>query len=66
MLGSIGVIAGALVIRFTGWTLMDPIVAVGIGLWVSSRARGYCCAIRSTYCSKACPGDCGFPKSAGL
>lgn len=37
MLGSIGVIAGALVIRFTGWTLMDPIVAVGIGLWVLPR-----------------------------
>lgn len=37
MLGSIGVIAGALVIRFTGWTLVDPIVAVGIGLWVLPR-----------------------------
>jgi len=37
MLGSVGVIAGALVIRFTGWTLMDPIVAVGIGLWVLPR-----------------------------
>jgi len=37
MLGSIGVIAGALVIRFTGWTVVDPIVAVGIGLWVLPR-----------------------------
>lgn len=37
MLGSIGVIAGALVIRFTGWMLIDPIVAVGIGLWVLPR-----------------------------
>lgn len=37
MLGSIGVIAGALLIRFTGWTLVDPIVAVGIGLWVLPR-----------------------------
>ena len=37
MLGSIGVIAGALVIKFTGWTLVDPIVAVGIGLWVLPR-----------------------------
>ena len=37
MLGSIGVIAGALVIRFTGWRFVDPIVAVGIGLWVLPR-----------------------------
>lgn len=37
MLGSIGVISGALLIRFTGWTLVDPIVAVGIGLWVLPR-----------------------------
>lgn len=37
MIGSIGVIAGALVIRYTGWTLVDPIVAVGIGLWVVPR-----------------------------
>ncbi len=34
MIGSIGVIAGALVIRLAGWTLVDPIVAIGIGLWV--------------------------------
>jgi len=37
MLGSIGVIAGAIAIRLTGWTLIDPIVAVGIGLWVLPR-----------------------------
>jgi len=37
MLGSIGVIAGALVIRFTGISWIDPIVAVGIGLWVLPR-----------------------------
>lgn len=37
MLGSIGVIGGALVIRFTGWMWVDPIVAVGIGLWVLPR-----------------------------
>jgi len=37
MLGSLGVIAGALVIRFTGWTLVDPIIAVAIGLWVLPR-----------------------------
>jgi cobalt-zinc-cadmium efflux system protein len=37
MLGSLGVIAGALIIRFTGWTLADPIIAVLIGLWVLPR-----------------------------
>jgi cobalt-zinc-cadmium efflux system protein len=37
LLGSIGVIAAALIIRFTGWTLADPVVAVAIGLWVLPR-----------------------------
>lgn len=37
MLGSIGVIAGALVIMFTGWQWVDPLVAIGIGLWVLPR-----------------------------
>ncbi|MBX3620679.1 MAG: cation transporter [Rhizobacter sp.] len=37
MLGSVGVIVGALVIRFTGWTWVDTAVAVGIGLWVLPR-----------------------------
>jgi cobalt-zinc-cadmium efflux system protein len=37
MIGSVGVIAGALMIKFTGWTWVDPIVAVGIGLWVLPR-----------------------------
>ena len=37
MLGSIGVIAAALIIRFTGLWWIDPIVAVGIGLWVLPR-----------------------------
>jgi cobalt-zinc-cadmium efflux system protein len=37
MLGSVGVILGAVVIRFTGWTLIDPIIAVAIGLWVLPR-----------------------------
>jgi cobalt-zinc-cadmium efflux system protein len=37
MLGSIGVIAGAIVIKLTGWTPVDPIVAVLIGLWVLPR-----------------------------
>lgn len=37
MLGSIGVIAGALIIRFTGWIWVDSIIAVGIGFWVLPR-----------------------------
>lgn len=37
MLGSLGVIGGALLIRFTGWTWVDPVIAVGIGLWVLPR-----------------------------
>ena len=37
MLGSVGVILGALAIRFTGWTVIDPIIAVLIGLWVLPR-----------------------------
>ncbi|WP_250636656.1 cation diffusion facilitator family transporter [Caulobacter henricii] len=44
MLGSLGVIAGALVIQFTGWRIVDPIVAIGIGLWVL-RAPGSCSRI---------------------
>lgn len=37
MLGSIGVIVGALVIMFTGWQWVDPLVAIGIGFWVLPR-----------------------------
>ena len=37
MLGSIGVIGGAIAIRFTGLTWIDPVVAVGIGIWVLPR-----------------------------
>jgi cobalt-zinc-cadmium efflux system protein len=37
MIGSVGVIAGAVLIRFTGWTWVDPVVAVLIGLWVLPR-----------------------------
>lgn len=36
-LGSVGVIVAALVIRFTGWKPVDPILAVAIGLWVLPR-----------------------------
>ena len=37
MVGSVGVIIGALVIWFTGWNWVDTVVAVGIGLWVLPR-----------------------------
>lgn len=37
MLGSIGVIVGALLIRWTGATWIDSVVAVAIGLWVLPR-----------------------------
>lgn len=37
LLGSVGVIAGALIIRYTGWSWVDSVVAVGIGLWVLPR-----------------------------
>jgi cobalt-zinc-cadmium efflux system protein len=37
MLGSIGVIIAAILIRFTGWTWIDSSVAAGIGLWVLPR-----------------------------
>ena len=38
MLGSVGVIIGALVIKLTGWTAADPVIAVLIGFWVLPRA----------------------------
>lgn len=37
MLGSLGVIGASLAIRWTGWTPIDPIIAVLIGLWVLPR-----------------------------
>lgn len=37
MLGSLGVIVGAGVIMATGWQWVDPLVAIGIGLWVVPR-----------------------------
>jgi cobalt-zinc-cadmium efflux system protein len=38
MLASLGVIAGAALIWATGWLWVDPVIAVGIGLWVLPRA----------------------------
>ncbi len=37
MLGSLGVIIAALIIRFTGWSWIDTVVAVAIGVWVLPR-----------------------------
>src|SRR5690606_14674135 len=37
MLGSLGVIIGAVVIMATGWMWVDTVVALGIGLWVVPR-----------------------------
>lgn len=37
MLGSVGVIAGAVLIMATGWAVVDPVIAVLIGLWVLPR-----------------------------
>lgn len=37
MIGSVGVVLGALAIKFTGFTWIDPIVAVVVGLWVLPR-----------------------------
>ena len=37
MLGSLGVIVGAIVIWLTGWTWVDTVIAVAIGLWVLPR-----------------------------
>ena len=38
MLGSIGVIVGATVLWITGWTWVDPVVGVAIGVFVLPRA----------------------------
>jgi len=40
MIGSVGVIVAALVIVFTGWDPIDPIVAAAIGVWIIPRAWG--------------------------
>jgi cobalt-zinc-cadmium efflux system protein len=37
MLGSLGVILAALVVMFTGWTLADPLIGAGIGLFIVPR-----------------------------
>lgn len=37
MIGSIGVIGGAAILKFTGWSWVDSAVAILIGLWVVPR-----------------------------
>lgn len=37
MLGSIGVILAAVIVMVTGWTLVDPIIGAGIGLFIVPR-----------------------------
>jgi len=37
MLGSVGVIAAAVIIMFTGWKIADPIIAAAIGLFIIPR-----------------------------
>jgi cobalt-zinc-cadmium efflux system protein len=36
-LGSIGVIVGAVVISITGWTWVDPVIGVALGVWILPR-----------------------------
>ncbi len=36
--GSVAVIAGAVVISATGWSWVDPVIAIAIGLWILPRA----------------------------
>ncbi len=36
LLGSTGVIAAALVIRFTGWTTVDPLISIGIAVLIGA------------------------------
>jgi cobalt-zinc-cadmium efflux system protein len=38
LIGSVGVIAAALIIQFTGWTYADPIFGAAIGLFILPRA----------------------------
>lgn len=37
MIGSLGVILGAVIIKFFGWNWIDPIVAICISLWIIPR-----------------------------
>lgn len=37
MLGSVGVIVGAIIIKYSGWLWVDSVIAVAIGLWVLPR-----------------------------
>ncbi|MGH8926352.1 MAG: cation diffusion facilitator family transporter [Acidimicrobiia bacterium] len=38
LIGSLGVVAAALIVRYTGWLYADPIIGAGIGLFILPRA----------------------------
>jgi cobalt-zinc-cadmium efflux system protein len=38
LLGSVAVVGAALLIRFTGWQWLDPVLGAALGLWVLPRA----------------------------
>lgn len=40
MVGSFAVVVSAVVIQLTGWSIVDPIVGIGLGLWILPRAWG--------------------------
>ncbi|MFN8104808.1 MAG: cation diffusion facilitator family transporter [Acidimicrobiia bacterium] len=40
MVGSLAVIVSAVVIRLTGWAVLDPLVGIALGLWILPRAWG--------------------------
>src|SRR3546814_16612035 len=78
MLCSIGVICGAVAIRFTVLTWIDPVVAVGIGLWVLPRTlillrdtanvllEGVPRGLSLNAISQAIAGDPGVPRAHDL
>lgn len=37
LIGSVGVIIGALLLRYLGWTWVDPVIGAAIGLWILPR-----------------------------
>ena len=37
LIGSVGVIIGALLLRYFGWTWVDPVIGAAIGLWILPR-----------------------------
>ena len=48
--GSVAVIAGAVVISITGWSWVDPVIAIAIGVWILPRAW----RLRQGRCASSC------------